>query len=104
MVNLSGKLAGLIKKVKFEVVGVEDESSENAQVIRVEMAEEMEATGSNTLPNGGAMKYKSSTIFVGPDDIQAFEDGLTTEGEGEDQKTFYEGALKLTYPSPEHEQ
>lgn len=98
MVEFKGALANLIKKVSFVVVNVEDESSEETDVLRVEIAEELTITGSNPLDNGEKMIHKDNVVYVAGDDIEAFQNALKpTDVEGE---FLYEGNLKLDVSKP----
>jgi hypothetical protein len=93
MVELKGLIAKFIKNITFKVESIEDDSSENAQVLRVKVSEQITVTGSQPLSNGGKMVWKDDVIYVGPDDIEAFQKGLKEDG-------TYEGSLKLDVSKP----
>lgn len=96
MVEFKGALAKLVKKTEFEVLNVEDESSEQNNVLRIEIAEKIKVTGSNPLPNGAPMVHAEAVIWVAGNDVETFMSGVTEK----DGKTFYSGDLKLDVSKP----
>jgi hypothetical protein len=110
MVNLK-TLGKIVKSVKLTIVSIEDESTTNSQVLRVELAEDVPATGSMPLSDGSFPKKTSNVIYVGQGNedekgsITAFMEGLKKNDDGEveydaDGFAHYEGPMKLDISKP----
>lgn len=108
MVDLKS-LGKLVKSTLLTIVSIEEENTANTQVLRVELANPIKATGSISLPNGAPMVHESNVVYVGqpndqkegaitdflkglPEDVsQILEDGGEVE---------YKGGLKLDVAKP----
>lgn len=95
-VEFKGALANLVKKTEFVVVSVEDESSEENDVLRIEIKDKITVTGSNPLPNGGAMRHEDNIIYVAGEDVSLFQKGCQEV----DGQTIYSGSLKMDVSKP----
>lgn len=64
MVQL-GKLGSLVKKATLVIIGIEEENTTNTQVLRIELGEEVTATGSIPLSDGTNPKRTDKFVFIG---------------------------------------
>lgn len=101
MVELTGPLAKLLKKTKLRILAVDDDSSRNTDLLKVELPEQIRIKGSNPLPNGKDMWWVADNLIVGPEDIKIFNAGIKeiTNAKGE-VEMWYEGPLKLDVAKP----
>lgn len=97
MVTLTGPLAKLVKKTRLVLLSVDDDSSKNTDVIRVELKEKLRVKGSNPLPNGKDMIHSEDFLFVAAEDVPLFMANVKEEDDG---TIVYEGPLKLDVSKP----
>lgn len=96
MVEMNGLLAKVAKVTKFVVLSTEDDSSENSDVLKVEIAHPLRVTSSIPFNQGKEVTIEKSVIYVGQDNIAAFKEGLQEE----DGQIVYTGSLKLDVSKP----
>lgn len=111
-VELKG-LGGFIKKTLLNIVSIEDDSSENTQVLKITLAEKKRVRGSLPLDNGKPCMWEDSVMYIAQPndelegDITLFLKGIQNKKDdddnfipNEDGYIRYEGTMKEDVAKP----
>lgn len=97
-------LSKFIKQTGFVIEAMEDDSSENVKLVKLTLAQEVSAVGSNPTDQGMDMKLKGKTVIVqGALDGSEPESDFNKMLEGCEEKNgalHYSGPLKLDVSKP----